>query len=313
MTLAILIACGALLALCIAVNLKTSRSDGTLVRDLHPYRRIMPYIMQGRNESMVYFDDCVRAERLLEYVARARQRFPLDVSHCLVGAAARALAVTPALNRFVSGRRLYQRNQRVISFSMKRKALDRAAKLAVVKLAVPPGQTFAELCQRIDREIEVERSGAKTYTDRELSLFTRMPRPLLDLGVRLLRWLDFHNLLPAGFIRGDGMYASLFVANLGSLGMGAAYHHLYEWGNCPVFLMVGKVEERALVEEGKLVIGKVLPLRYSYDERIEDGLNARHGMEAVRAALEDPFTWLGCVAEDGSDARPLDAPPPAAA
>ena len=93
MTLAILIACGALVLLWIAIELKTSRPDGTLLRGLHPYRRIMPYIMQGRNESMVYFDTYVRAERLLDYLARARQRFPLDVSHCLVGAAAIAAGI----------------------------------------------------------------------------------------------------------------------------------------------------------------------------------------------------------------------------
>ena len=310
MTLAILIACGALVLLWIAIELKTSRPDGTLLRGLHPYRRIMPYIMQGRNESMVYFDTYVRAERLLDYVARAQQRFPVDVSHCLVGAAARGLAMAPSLNTFVSGRRLYQRNERVLSFSMKRKQLDREAKLAVVKLAVPPGQTFEQLCRRINEHIDVERSGKKTYTDNELGFFTKLPRPVLGVGVRLLRWLDYHNLLPAGFIRGDGMYTSIFIANLGSLGMGAAYHHLYEWGNCPVFLMVGKVEERVLVEDGKPVVAKVLPLRYSYDERIEDGLNARHGMDAVREALEDPVALLGCLAEDGSDALPLDAPRP---
>lgn len=309
MTLTILLAvCGSLLLVWILINLKTSRPDGTLVRDLHPYRRMMPFIMQGRNESMVYFDSYARAEPLLEYLERARQRFPVDVSHCLVAAAARGLAVAPRLNRFVVGRRLYQRNQRVLSFSMKRKQLDREANLAVVKMAVPAGQTFVELCRRIDEQIDFERSGQKSYTDNELALLTRMPRPVLDVGVRFLRWLDYHNLLPAGFIRGDGMYASMFIANLGSLGMNAAFHHLYEWGNCPVFMMVGKIEERALVEDGKVVVAKVLPLRYSYDERIEDGLNARYGMDAVRETLEHPDRHLGCLAEDGSDAVSLDAP-----
>lgn len=36
------------------------------------------------------------------------------------------------------------------------------------------------------------------------------------------------------------MYASVFFANLGSLGLDAVYHHMYEWGNAPFFIVVGK-------------------------------------------------------------------------
>ena len=39
------------------------------------------------------------------------------------------------------------------------------------------------------------------------------------MAANLLRVLDYFNLLPAFFIEGDGMYTSIFVANLGSVGM----------------------------------------------------------------------------------------------
>ena len=225
--------------------------------------------------------------------------------------AARGLALVPKMNAFVVGRRLYRRHDREITFSMKRKQLDREAKLSAVKLRIPPGQTFIELCERINSHIEIERSGTKTYSDSELALLKRLPRAAINLGVHLFRWLDYHNLLPGSFIRGDGMYTSVFVANLGSVGMDAGFHHLYEWGTCPLFLMVGKVEDRVLVEDGQMVVRKVLPLRFSYDERIEDGFNAGFGINALRETLENPAKHLGCLAEDGSDAVPLDAPPAA--
>jgi hypothetical protein len=298
----------------VLMNLKTSRPDGTLIGRLHPYRKMMFYLMQGRNESIVYFDNHVRAEKLLAYLARAREKFPVDITHCLVGAAAVGLAEVPRMNQFVMGRRLYQRNQRVVSFSMKRKQKDREAKLSVARMVVAPGETFPELCQRINGRINVERSGEKTYTDKELDFFGPVPRPVLNAGIRIVRWLDYHNLLPGSFIHGDPMYVSMFIANLGSLGMGAAYHHLYEWGNCPLFMMVGQIEDRPVVEDGQLGVGKVLHLRWSYDERIDDGLNARFGMDSVKKVLEDPFTYLGGVGPDGGDgpAPPLDGSVPAA-
>ncbi|HEY3358165.1 MAG TPA: 2-oxo acid dehydrogenase subunit E2 [Polyangia bacterium] len=309
MTMVLLIVCAVLFLGWVLLNRRTSRPDGTFIHKLHPFRRMMPYIMQGRNESIVFYDTFARAERLLEYLEQVRTRFPVDVTHCLVAGVARGLALVPKMNVFCVGRRLYRRHEREITFSMKRKQLDREAKLSAVKLVMPAGETFVELCGRINAQITRERSGEKTYSDNELSFLTKLPRPVLNLGVRLLRWLDYHGILPGAFIKGDAMYTSVFVANLGSVGMDAGFHHLYEWGTCPLFLMVGKVEERALVEDGKVVVRKVMPLRFSYDERIEDGFNAKFGIDAVRETLENPFELLGGVAADGSDVRALDAPP----
>jgi pyruvate/2-oxoglutarate dehydrogenase complex dihydrolipoamide acyltransferase (E2) component len=71
-------------------------------------------------------------------------------------------------------------------------------------------------------------------------------------------------------------------------------------------MMVGKIEERAIVVDGQVVPARVIPIRYSYDERIDDGLNARFGIDAVNRALEAPYEHFGCLAEDGSDALALD-------
>ncbi len=285
---------------------KRSRPDATLVGRLHPYRRLMPYIMPGRNESVVYFDIYARAEPLLEYLARAEPAFGADVTQCIVAAMCRTLSENPTMNRFVVGHRLYQRNEISVTFSMKRKAGDASSKLAVVRTKLNPGEDFRSLCHRINAEITVERSDAKTYADKEYGLLHRVPRPILRAGVGALRLLDYYNLLPASFIENDAMYSSAFVANLGTLGMDAGYHHLYEWGTCSLFLMGGKIEERAVVRDGKIVAEKILHMRATYDERIDDGMTAGQGINVVTHTLENPFEYLGCLQEDGSDARPLD-------
>ena len=296
------IAAATLLVLWILVNSKTSRPDGALVERLHPYRRVMQYIMPTRNESLVLFDTYVRAEALLAYIEEARARFPVDVSHCLVAAVGVGLAAVPEMNQFAVGRRIYQRKQRHVTFSMKRKQGDRRAKLGTVKLALADGEPFEALCARIDRFIDSERSGARTYADKEFDLLGMLPRPLLLRGVQLARWLDHHNLLPASFLDKDPLYTSVFIANVGSLDMGSGYHHLYEWGNCPIFMMVGRIEDRPAVENGQVVVQKQLHIRWSYDERIDDGLTARHGLEAVKHALENPASAFGSLDHASGDA-----------
>ncbi len=295
-----------LLLLWVLLHLRTSRPDGIYVGKVHPIRRLVPYIMRDRQGATVYFDSAVDAELLVDYVKQAREAFGCDMTHVTVAAAAVALAENPAMNKFVSGHRFYQRKGRWMTFSMKRKAMDEKAKIAVVKLEMLPGETLRDLCGRVNEQIAHQRSGKRTRDDREYDLFGMVPRPALNLGVHLFKWLDYHGILPASFIEGDGMYTSIFVANLGSLEMGAGYHHLYEWGNCPLFLMVGRIEERPVVRDGEVVIRKILPVRYTFEERVDDGLTARHGIDTFVRILENPFEELGCLAEDGSDARPLD-------
>ncbi len=302
--LSIAITLGVLLLLFLVLEAKTSRSDGKLI-NVHPYRRIMWFIMPTRNESVVYWDFDVRTEKLEAYLDIAKERFGAKQTHALVGAIAIALDGHPVMNRFVVGKRLYQRDERWVSFSMKRVRMDKSAKLAVVKQRITNDMTFKDLCDEVNGQIDHQRSGKKTYTDKEISWLNLMPRPVFSAIFRLARVLDHYNLLPAGFIEGDPMYSSLFVSNLGSMDMDPGYHHLYEWGNCPIFLMVGKVNDVAIKCGDGVEWTRQMRIRVSYDERVNDGLSAFRGVEAIRRALEDPFNELGCILEDGGDTRPL--------
>lgn len=297
-----------LAALWAGASWKTSRPDGRMVRGLHPYRRVMGFVMPRRNESVVLFDTYVDAEPLLRYLDATRGVFSCDITHCLVAAGCVAMAENPTMNRFSLGGRLYDRDGIYISFSMKRAAMDRGAKLSVVKIRLGPQETFRQLCERINAGIQAERSGQRTYSDKEFDLLNAIPRPLLQAGVGALKTLDYYGLLPGSFIENDPLYTSMFCANLGSLEMAAGYHHLYEWGTCSVFGMAGQLEDRPVVRDGVLGVRKTLHLRFTYDERIDDGLNARFGIASFQYTLEHPFEYLGCLAEDGSDAVPLITP-----
>lgn len=290
-------------------QLKVSRPDGTVVR-VPPFRRLMFFIMPTRNESVVYYDAAVRAERLEAWLASLPPEVGANITHLLVAAVNVGLGENPRMNQFVAGKRLYARNGRFITFSMKRKKLDKEAKLSAVKLQMLDGEHFGALCGRINADIVVERSGKKTAADKEYELFDLLPNPVLYVAHRLLVWLDDRGLLPGAFIRGDGMYTSVFVANLGSLDMAPGYHHLYEWGTCPLFLMIGKVEDRPVVQDGQVVAARVLPIRFSYDERIDDGLTARDGIRSAVRVLEDPERWLGRPTPDGGWTRPIWPHPP---
>lgn len=302
--LAVAVAVAVALGLWLLLHARSSRPDGDVLR-VHPYRRLMFFIMPKANESLVYFDAQVDAEALLSYLDEAGPAFGAHITHALVAACGKGLAENPSMNRFVAGGRLYARRGRHVTFSMKRTKGDAKAKLAIVKLQMEDGETFRALAERMNGQIGVQRSGKKTSTDKEYSLFDAMPSLVLAKMVPVLMWANERHLLPGWFIEQDAMFTSVVIANLGSLKMGAGYHHLYEWGTCPLFVMAGEVERVPVAVDGEVVVRPRLHLRFTYDERIDDGLTARFGIDAVRRVLEHPREELGCLAADGSDAVSL--------
>ena len=259
-----------------------NRPDGKLATDVPAARRIMPFIMRTRTESAVYFEQAIDLTRTLPFIEQFNAAHPTrkaTVFHVFIWAAMVALNARPRLNRFVIGSRLYQREGIWISYSAK-KALQDDAPIVVLKRRFDPTMSFEQVVDFIHADLDEGRSDKKSHVDKELGLFLRLPAPLLRLGVWLLRWLDSWNLLPGAFIHPDPLYASLFVANLGSVKLESAYHHLYEYGSIPLFAAIGRTKE---------VGGSpVCSIKYSFDERVEDGLYAAAALALLKDRLEDP-------------------------
>jgi hypothetical protein len=268
------------------------RPDGTLA-DVAPFRRMMPYLMRTRTESAVYFEQLLDLTKTREFIDafNARQERRITLFHVFLWAAVRVLHERPRLNRFVSGGRIYDRDGIWISYSAK-KALHDDAPIVVLKRRFDPSLSFAELVDFVHEDVSRGRSHQRSLVDKELSLALRLPGPLLRIFVAALRWLDTWNLLPGAFFRSDPMYASAFIANLGSLRLDSAYHHLYEYGNISWFAAIGRTGEE-LVPDGRGGVRArlVASIKYTLDERIEDGLYCAAALERIRELVESPSAW----------------------
>jgi hypothetical protein len=85
------------------------------------------------------------------------------------------------------------------------------------------------------------------------------------------------------------MYASMFVANLGSVKLESAFHHLYEYGNIPIFAALGRNKKVAVVnDDGSVGSKTICSVKYSFDERVEDGLYCAKTLDLLRGFIEDP-------------------------
>jgi hypothetical protein len=272
-------------------TLRKRRSDGVAADDVPNYRRVMPYIMRSRNGSAVYFEQQAEVMKTLRFLDGFDEPRP-TLLHVLAWASVQTLARFPRMNRFVAGGRLYDRNGIWISYSAKT-SVEQGSPLRVVKSRFDPQESFVQLVKRMQAELAGTRASSRTGTERELELLLRAQGLPLRALMAVERVVDAFGLLPRAFIDNDPMFASLFIANLGSLGMDAAYHHLYEYGTVSVFCAMGRVTNAPVVQDDDVTVRPVLPLRFTFDERVEDGMYAHVALEHLRAMIEDPEPSIG--------------------
>lgn len=280
-----------------------------------PVRRFLPYLLRTRTGSLILHDTVIDLTRTLPWIeafnAARGDRPHATLFSLLVWTCARALHARPRLNRFVSNGRLYQRRGVQIAFAAKRAFRDDAP-FATVKLEMPTDESFAACVDRLHAGVAESRGDRERAVDREVRWLARAPGFLLRAGLALARWLDRRNLWPASMIRTDPMFSTLFLANLGSVGIDRAYHHLYEYGTTGLFGAVGTVGLRPTVTpEGTIEARPGVEIRWSFDERVEDGFYCAGTLRLVTAVLADPEAHVG-PASDSADGRPPPAAPPGA-
>jgi hypothetical protein len=266
------------------------RSDGVRLRKLPGFHKMFPYLMRSRNESIVYHGERLRLGRTLAWLEKANAAGTRKVSlfYVVLAACVRTLALRPEVNRFVVGRRIYQRRSIDLSFVVKRELSEEASE-TTVKITFDPRSTIADVVERVSSVVQAAKNSWTSRDEIAAGIVTRLPRSMIRMVTGAVRTLDYFGLLPASYIRGDTLYTSAFLANLGSIGAEAVFHHLYEWGNAPVFLTVGRRKKEVVINErDELEVAEVMDLKFSLDERISDGVYFRATIELLSDLIENP-------------------------
>jgi hypothetical protein len=266
------------------------RSDGVRLRKLPGFRKMFPYLMRTRTESVIYHSQRLKIGKTLAWLekANAAGEKKITLFHILLAAGVRTLALRPEANRFVVGRRIYQRRTIDLSFVVKRELNEQAAE-TTVKITFDPRSTIADIVEQVTPVVRETKQSHTSRDEAATGIVTRLPRSLILLAIRAVRTLDYFGLLPASFIKGDALYTSAFLANLGSIGADAVFHHLYEWGNAPFFVTVGQRKKELVINErGDPEVEEVMDLKFSLDERIADGVYFTATIGLLTDLIENP-------------------------
>jgi 2-oxoacid dehydrogenase/acyltransferase catalytic subunit len=269
------------------------RGDATYVGDLLAFRRIVPYLLRTRTESAVYFPQRIEVDGLLAWLdevnAGCAEPERITLFDVLVTAIARTVRLRPEVNRFIVGRRTYQHDDISVSFVVKTVMADGAPETEV-RLVFTGYESVEEVRDLVNGAVRAKRQAPRGPDDQLVGFFASWPRPALDLVARLIGALDNHNALPAYLREAIPLYSSVYLVNVGSLGIDPPFHHLYEYGSASVFVAIGAVRKEPLVDEqGHIVARNCLNAVYTLDERASDGFYFARTAEVFRRLVADPL------------------------
>ncbi len=261
------------------------RPDATQVRGLGAMRTFMPYISPRRNDSVFHLPQDIEVEAALEFLEkRNRERppeRPMTLFHLFLRSLSQAHALRPGVNRFVKGGKLWQRDGIWLSFSAKMAIKDGSPMITIKRRFEPASESLDEMVDGVYGQIRPARAGRKSTSDKEMSLLLRLPGIGLRTALGIAKLADYFGVLPRRMIEADPLFASTFVANLGSVGHDAGFHHLWEYGTCSIFVVMGRIRPGP---EGR----RMMRVCWTYDERIEDGLYSYIGIAGIQKRLENP-------------------------
>ena len=272
------------------------RNDARPCYDIPLYNQIFPFMMRRRSDSVVFHTmtlDVTEAAKYIRAYNATRPELRLKFFYVFCAAIMRIFVLRPELNRFIASNRYWQRNELSMNFVVKENYTDDAPETSN-PLTFKPEMTLMEYAKIIDDYINGARhvSENSNFTDDTIGAFMHFPTWMVSLAVRFLGFLDRHGKCPQFVRDADGLHTSVFIANLGSIGIegGSPHHHLYEWGTTSMFITLGRMERtREFDDDGKVVSTReTLQVGFTVDERVTSGFYFIKSMAMLQDFMNHP-------------------------
>jgi len=267
------------------------RSDGYLIRTMDPLHRIMPYIMKRRSDALNTFAETIAIGKAEKYCReKIRQGYTnFSILHVILAAYIRTVAKYPAINRFVSGQKIYARKNIEVVMSVK-KEMTVDAPDTMIDVFFKPDSTALDVYNTFN-EIVMDNKGetGDSSFDKLAKILNLIPGFILRFVVWVLDCLDYIGCLPKFLLKLSPFHGSMIITSMGSLGIKPIYHHIYDFGNLPVFISYGiKRDELFMNREGEVRRKRVIDIKVVTDERICDGFYFATAFKMWKKLIENP-------------------------
>ncbi|MDR3326794.1 MAG: 2-oxo acid dehydrogenase subunit E2 [Prevotellaceae bacterium] len=288
------------------------RYDGWRVRKMDTVFRVIPYFLRTRIDAQNFFEERVPIDYIETFIKDHKEEMPdLSIMHIVLASLVRIISQRPHLNRFVVWNKLFARNHLNIALVVKRSLTDEGEE-TLIKPEFALEDTLQDVVRKVREELDKnQKTGQQNGSDKVSKYLGLLPDFLLRTVVFFLYWTDKVGLLPKLIYRVSPWHSSVFLTNIGSIGVESIYHHLYEFGTCSMFVAMGKKSRANLLDpDGEINTTKSIMLKFVLDERICDGFYYASSMRMLNKILADPSVLLvppqTVVIDTGVGRKPAD-------
>ena len=267
------------------------RKEGRLLRSLSPFYKFIPYIMAKKNDACNQFEDSVEITEVERWLREKRQAGwkGMGMLHLFIAAYVRTLSHCPGLNRFVSGQKIYARNNIEVVLAVKR-AMTADAEETTIKVVFEPTDTVFDVYRKLNEKVdEIKANDGENNTEQVAGVLSKLPGLLLKFALWFINLLDYFGLLPMSLLDASPFHGSMIITDLGSIGIPPIYHHLYNFGNLPLFIAFGaKRRAYELDKTGTPVERKYVDYKVTMDERTIDGVSYATAFKYLKYYMKNP-------------------------
>jgi len=270
------------------------RIDGRLINNLTTSDKYTPYFHRSSEGCSNMYDDTVYIGETTTWLRdhAAGEFASLNLLHVIIAAYVRTVSAMPAINRFISGQRIYARNDISVIIAAARKESDRRA-ARFVKVSFEPDDTIYDVYRKISAAVQQVRTGATPANALPFPEgMLKLPRPVIKLAFWALRTLDYFGKLPRHILDNSGTHGSMSICTLSVHGAQPTYVSLGDFGNLPMTMSISTTRSQG---------NDFLHLRSVYDSRIADVLYFTEAFAYMKELIRNPSLMEGRPEEQFED------------
>lgn len=264
-----------------------NRRDGKRVKDIDAMHVLMPYIKPNRCDSDVFINQKLDVTELVKYYEEMKLKDnDLTYFHLFITLIAKTIYNRPLLNRFIVNKKYYDRNDVLIAFTAKVNYEDTSKEILKV-IKIDPEDNLFSIKEKTLKAVSDVRNAKEEGTNNIMNIISKLPSFLISLVVKVVKFMDRHDLLPKSLINDNLYYSTCIVSNLGSIKSSAIYHNLTDFGTSSILATFGEIRE----ENGR----KYAEAGINIDERIADGVYFVKSVKLMQDILNNPKCLEGNV------------------
>jgi pyruvate dehydrogenase E2 component (dihydrolipoamide acetyltransferase) len=247
-----------------------------------PWRKVSLASWRPTGDSSTYCLEDVEVDALIAF-CRKRQ---VSINSFIIKAIAQTLKEFPKINSTIRWGKIYQRQPISIFFHTTINAETDDLSGLIIREA--HDKTLVEVNHEFIDKASRAKKGDNEFVASK-TIIGKLPqwavKPILGIYSFVTYTLNFNLKI---FKAQPDAYGSVMVTSVGSLGISGALCPISPYTRVPMVISLGKIKAAPLVRQGDIVVGNIMPLGFTFDHRIMDGIHFSEFLHGLKKYLHYP-------------------------